>query len=99
MKKKSFAGSAVNSKRTLTWVFKAFLTRLFRGWMFTSHGEGLDDVTCIVFARSSRKIVNVVNFVAEFSPGHKWETAGQVTLQYQKSHSFKNTRGKWQIVY
>ena len=40
---KSFAYSAVNSKRTLTWAFKGFLTRLFGGWMFTSHGERLDD--------------------------------------------------------
>ena len=67
--------------------------------MFIRYGEGLDDVTFVVFTRSSRKIVNFVNFIAEFSPGHKWETAGQVTLQYQKSHSFKNTRGKWQIGY
>lgn len=57
--------------------------------MFTSHGEELNDVNFVVFARSSRKLFNFVNFIAEFSPGHKWETAGQVTLQYQKSHSFR----------
>lgn len=53
----NFACSAVNSNGMLTWVFKGFLRRLFRERMFTSHGEGLYDVT-FVFARSSRKIVN-----------------------------------------
>lgn len=66
--------------------------------MFSSHAEELDDVNSVVFARSSRKIVSFVNFVAEFNRGHKWET-GQLTLQYQKSHSFKDTRKKWQIVH